>query len=258
MTPDNTHQLATEMLLSGFMSVLALGILSTVFTMLCLRLRRHSLDHSADNKEEQSFARTYQPSAFEQSCRWCVVKGRQISSVQRALGLHNPIPCSWGEGTSRLTGGKLFVSAPIRGWILVMGQGLPDPGEDVDRCFHFIRRLSHVLGQVQFFSSNRAANHHAWIWAEGGHIRRAYAWAGETLWNQGELTSAERELGVKCLAYTEKPEPIDVASSNSPVSNSEKVTSLAARWSFDPTSINESRVNVGLGVAGVLHHSRRN
>ena len=45
--------------------------------------------------------------------------------------------------------------------------------------------LSRKIGQVQFFSVNRAVNHHAWVQAEAGVIQRAYAWAGRTFWNQG-------------------------------------------------------------------------
>ena len=49
--------------------------------------------------------------------------------------------------------------------------------------FALLRRLSCALGHVQFFSVNRALNHHAWVWMKDRDVRRAYAWAGETLWN---------------------------------------------------------------------------
>jgi hypothetical protein len=131
---------------------------------------------------------------------------------------------------------------------------LPDPVDDVDRCFYFLLKLSRSLGHVQFFSLNRALNHHAWIRAHSGHIRRAYAWAGETLWNQGEPTQAEIDLAMKCLGYGELAQSVEP--SDSPGSNTEKVMLLAARWSFDPTSVDENRLRVGLGVSGDVLHSR--
>jgi hypothetical protein len=134
----------------------------------------------------------------------------------------------------------------------VVGPGLPDPADDVDRCFHFVVKLSRALGHVQFFSCNRALNHHGWVKAESGQIRRAYAWAGETLWNQGELTQAENELEVQCLGYGEQPDLLSIAPTPK---NSEKVNPLAARWSFDPATINEAMLRAGLGVAGNAPHS---
>jgi hypothetical protein len=258
MTPEYTNQLATQLLLSGFVSVLAIGILATFLVFLCIRRGRSFSERRSKRRDLNQIPEPlYQPSVLEHTCRWLAVKGNHIAAVQSALGLHNPTPCSWGEGISSATSRKLFVSPPIRGWILVIGQGLPDATDDVDRCFHFISRLSRVLGQVQYFSANRAVNHHAWVKAEAGQIRRAYAWAGETLWNQGEPSQAEIDLGCKCFAYCEQPAILELSSGDSH-SNADKITALAARWSIDPTTVNESMLRVGLGVAGDLTRSRPN
>jgi hypothetical protein len=259
MTPEYTNQLATQLLLSGLATVLALGIASCLVIVYIRRTqaaRVSSFKRSArDGVSGQQDPPVYQPCIFEQTCRWLVVKSSQVRAVQTALGLHNATPCSWGEGMSQLTPRKLFVSPPVRGWILVIGQGLPDPSDDVDHCFHFLCKLSRALGQVQFFSANRALNHHAWIRIDRGHIQRAYAWGGETLWNQGERTQAEMELGMKCLGYCERPPSIELGGAHS--SNAEKVMSLAARWSFDPTAVSESMLRAGCGVAGELTQPRR-
>lgn len=256
MTPEDTNQLAAQLLLSGLACVLFLGFLAAWLSIYYVHRRRRARFESA-KKEEKShpYAARYQPSIFDHACRWVVVKSRQVAAVQSALGLLNPTPCSWGEGLSRLTSRKLFVSPPIGGWILVIGPGLPDPADDVDECFHFISRLSRALGHVQFFSANRALNHHAWVRADRGRIQRAYAWAGETLWNQGLPTPAEQELALLCLQYGEAPGLTDFSSGNS-ATNAEKIPLLAARWSFDPTTVNESMFRVGLGVAGDLTHGR--
>ena len=101
---------------------------------------------------------------------------------------------------------KLFISPPVDGWILVIGSALPDPAADVDACFRFVMELSRKLGHVQFFSANRVLSHHAWVQVEAGRVRRAYAWAGTTLWKQGLKTTAEADLGLKCFDYFETAE----------------------------------------------------
>ena len=152
---------------------------------------------------------------------------------------------------------NLFISPPIQGWILILGHGLPDPAEDVDECFKLVLKLSRAVGQVQFFSAHRAVNHHAWVKADEGRVQRGYAWAGETLWNQGKPTQAEIDLDLRCLAYGESPEPVGLNSFEAHYSNTDKVSFLAARWSLDPTTIDETMLPFSLGIAGDLIHSRQ-
>ena len=138
---------------------------------------------------------------FERPARWLAVKSSNAAAVQAALNLQQAVPCSWEEGLVEMSGGKLFVSRPISGWVLVVGSGLPEPADDVDGCYRFLRELSRKLGNVQFYSVNRVLNHHAWALLEDGRVYRAYAWAGETLWNEGFVTAAEKELGMVCFDY---------------------------------------------------------
>ena len=145
---------------------------------------------------------------------------------------------------------KLFISPPVTGWVLVVGSLVPDPGEDVDLCFRFLQKLSLELGEVQFFSVNRAVGHHAWARFERGRVIRGYAWAGETLWNQGPRTWAERKLGMKCCDYgqtQERPAGLERSSANT-----EKVPLLASIWSVDPASIDDGALTDALGIAGDL------
>jgi hypothetical protein len=251
---NHTNEVTAGLLLLSLLGVFVVSLLSLA-AMVCLR-RAHSSDRSVGRRAEEGYnARPrYCPSVFDHPCRWMVVKGSNMGSVQAALGLHNPIPCSWGEGLSNLADRKLFVSPPVKGWILVIGHGLPDPADDVDACFHFLMKISRALGHVQFFSVNRPLNHHAWVRIESGQVRRAYAWAGETQWNQAEPTQAEIDLGMKCYAYGEQPSGL--ASADEHGANADKLTFLAARWSFDPTAIDEEALRAGVGVAGRLGHPK--
>ena len=179
---------------------------------------------------------------------WLAVKSSNVLAVQAALGLHNPKPCSWLEGLA--TDPKLFISPPIRGWILVIGSGVPEPSEDVDACFRFVLEVSRKLGRVQLFSSSRILMHHAWVWADGGRIVRAYAWAGRTIWNQGDRTSVERELGMRCYDYMDALARVTFGQPDAISQNVEKVPQLAARWSLDPAGIDERLLEQGQGIAG--------
>jgi hypothetical protein len=250
-----SNEVTAGLLLVSLMAVFVISLLCLSAMVYLRRARTSALDQRGKEPEQTSFPRVgYCPSVFDHACRWLVIKGSNMGSVQAALGLHNPMPCSWGEGLSQLTEQKLFVSPPVKGWILVIGQSLPDPADDVDVCYHFLTKLSRTLGQVQFFSVNRAVNHHAWVRMEGGRVKRAYAWSGETLWNQGEPTQPEKDLGLKCYAYGEEP-PV-LCSADEHGANADKVIFLAARWSFDPTAVDEAALHAGLGVAGQIIQPR--
>lgn len=189
-------------------------------------------------------------SALKRPTCWIAVRGRDVMAVQTALALHNPKPCSWVDGMTGETEPRLFVSPPVQGWILVMGTALPDPGADVDECFRLLMELSRKLGHVQYFHASSILNQHAWAQAEAGRVRRAYAWAGHTLWNEGAVTEAEVQLRMKCYAYAEPPTGAQFGYPEPHLANPEKVHALAARWSVDPGEIDERFMEQGWGVTG--------
>lgn len=188
--------------------------------------------------------------------RWLAIRSGNPYVVQAALGLSKPTPCSWEEGLTAATEHKLFISPPVRGWVLVFGSSLPDPSEDVDRCFKFVLDVTRKLGQVQFFSYNRVVNYHAWVQADQGKILRAYAWAGKTLWNQGPLTRAEADLGLLCLDYSETPGRHSFGQTDPFSLNTDRVPLLAARWSLDPAAIDARALKQSHGITGRLSRSR--
>jgi hypothetical protein len=198
---------------------------------------------------------TEDPSAwyFDRPGRWMAVRCSNILKVQTALRLHNPTPCPLHEGFAHLHERKLFISPPVKGWIVVVGNSLPDPADDVDKLYHFLMRTARELGSVQYFNTNRVLNHHAWVRIENERVYRAYAWAGETLWNEGDRTAAERELELKAYDYGDAPLPFPFTARDSHAANNDKVMQLAAKWSVDPMAITNQKA--ALGIAGEL--SRR-
>lgn len=206
---------------------------------------------------DPSHGRLFQPSVFHCPNRWVAVRSAHPQAVQAALGLHNATPCSWTDGMSRSSEHRVFIAPPVHGWILVVGSLLPDPADDVDACFRFLQRLSRALGEVQFFSLNRAVGHHAWARFESGRALRGYAWAGETLWNQGNKTWAERKLGLRCYDYSQEDSRGLFAQLERSRINAERVPLLASMWSLDPSSIDDTAIADALGIAGDLSRVRR-
>lgn len=220
---------------------------------------RRACQIKKDEPEEDAFqpastacSISFRSPLFEQPSRWLVVKANDPALVQAALRLHHPVPCSCEEGLAEARDDKLFISPSIGGWVLVIGAGLPGPFEDVDSCFRFLNGLSRKLGLVQFFSANRVVHHHAWVLMEKGRVYRAYAWGGETLWNQGPVTAAEKDLGLRCFDYGGEQEYFAVK--DEVAGNTEKVGQLAARWSVDPAALCASS-SKSRGIVGALFHS---
>lgn len=179
---------------------------------------------------------------------WLAIRSRNLQTVQSALNVTNPRPCRFIQGLAEEH--RLFIAPPVRGWILVMGSGLPDITDDIDSLFRFIMRLSCKVGHVQFFSASRVLGYHAWIRAESGKVIRAYAWAGKTLWNQGPCSRAETELGLKSFDYIESPEPSLFDHPDPIAMNVDRVQALAARWSLDPAAIDGGTLERMCGIAG--------
>ena len=247
------HEVISALLILVFGMALGVGMICFLLVVHFMRTGRLGNRNLLRGREAFRDRRVLSP-IFLPS-RWLAIRSTQLQSVQTALRLHKPQLCSWEEGLTVAHDHKLFISPPVNGWVLVFGASLPDPADDVDRCFHFLLELSRKLGHVQFFSLNRVLNHHAWVQAEQGQILRAYAWAGRTLWNQGEPTRAEVQLGMNCLDYWEQSTSAGFGQDDVAGINTDRVPLLAARWSLDPATIDMRRFKESRGIAGEL--SRR-
>src|SRR3989441_2676270 len=227
-TASQSHAAIVLPLLGLLGTVLLIGAVLALFVRKYLRKRNATVVSRPGRPiGEPRGARIFQSPIFHCPNRWLAVKSNNPQAVQKALGLHNPTRCSWTEGMARVSDQKLFVSPPVNGWVLVVGSLLPDSSEDVDACFRFLHRLSRELGEVQFFSVNRAVGHHAWARFECGRAIRGYAWAGETLWNQGRKTWAERKLSLRCYDYYEGDTRNHFAQIERSRANTEKILLLA-------------------------------
>lgn len=181
--------------------------------------------------------------------RWMAIGGAKPAAVRNALDLCGVHWCSLAEGLQFAAEHRYFVSMQVREWVIVFGRELPDAGSDPDQLYHFLAGLSRELGVVQYFNADPVAGEHAWVWMERGKVKRAFAWAGSTVWNQGEMTACEKSLGMECPAYGEHPPEVsreDAFSRN----NVERVYALAGRWSMAPNKLSQFLPKGVQGFAG--------
>lgn len=245
-----------------FLLVVLIVVVAGLFVCLALhhararKLLRQLAQADAERSEEFALARSHHP-LFDSPCRWLAVRCDEPVAVQGMLDLHNATPCSWQDGlAAQSEGHNLFISPVVAGWVLVFGSGIPDPAEDIDEFYRLVLALSDEFGEVQGFAVNRVLSHHAWARVINGQVLRAYAWAGQTLWDQGQLTRAEQSLALKCHSYTDAPERNLFGLSDAYRQNSEKVFLLASKWSLDPTMLDSRVIADGMGIAGRLPSSR--
>ena len=167
--------------------------------------------------------------------RWLAIRSSNTAYLREMLHIGPDEGSRWSEAMARSRERMIFISPPWRGWSLVVGAAIPDPAADIDQLYRFLSALSRGVGEVQFFSADRVLNHHAWAWLREGNVVRAYAWAGETLWSQGDLTLDERLLGFTFHDYGEAVDGPGICGGPSEQQNAERVALLARRWSLDPS-----------------------
>ena len=186
----------------------------------------------------QSVRQRLTPMMMTRPRTWLAVKSRNSEDVARSIGLENPQPCASGSALAGFATDQLFVSPSVNGWVVVMGDRLPNPELDIDRCFRFLNEISERVGHVQYFHGNSMLGHHAWVKVVERQVVRAYVWTGETTWNQGETTVAEQKSGMQCFDYFSD----DVDQSAYQLweavrQNVEQLQLLASIWSVDPVAL---------------------
>jgi len=195
---------------------LALGVASLVFLWIIYLQRRNRAQESIPGSDRQ--ANRPFPNPAQRPGTWLAVRSLEPEAIRAVL----------------MDKHDFRISRRVNGWVIVTGPGLPNPSEDVDACHFFLTALSRELGHVQFFHIEKHSGHHAWARMDDGCVTRAYAWAGETIWNQGSRTPAENGLRMKCSGYGEDTEAATWAKREKAAVNVEKIPLLAARWSLDP------------------------
>jgi hypothetical protein len=173
---------------------------------------------------------------------WFAVRSSDPRNIARELGLERIRTSNWEEGLkAAMRSGSVFVTPEISGWSLIVGNQLPSGPQE--ECLALLADLSRAFDEAQYFGTEDVTEFHAWAKASNGRLRRAYAFSGEqgaVLWDRGEVTEEEKDLGLHF--------PEATILSNSPDSSS--VFQIAARWSLDPTRLDEVDCSISTGLLG--------
>ncbi len=200
----------------------------------------------------RSLRRRLAPSVFSRPRTWLVVRSRNSEDVARSMRLDGLHPSAFAEVMDDPDAERLFVSPPVNGYVVVMGGALPDPSEDIDTCYRFLADMSDRLGHVQFFHGNPALGHHAWVKLIERKVIRAYAWTGETVWNQGDLTRAEQKTGMCCFDFLEDHDEGSYQRWETVGANVDRLPMLASIWSVDPVVFEDAAIRLKPGWSGRL------
>lgn len=144
------------------------------------------------------------PRSFSYKTSWFAIRSDRAVAVADALGLVDPRPANWETGVEaaylqRASTRQIFVTPPVKDWILAVGNDLPDPGMPL-----FVRlflELARRFNDVQFFGNHRIVDYYAWARAIDGKMRRLLFIAnGEVVRNVGAQSPEEAGLGLADLS----------------------------------------------------------
>lgn len=197
------------------------------------------------------------PRDFGRKCQWLALKTEDTQAVVDALNLRRTAAANWAMGIEGAYSNKVFVSPVLGQWVLAIGATLPDADDarHPDKMTPMLIELSKVFEEAQYFGTHRVVEYHAWAKARQGEIVRAYAYMGEsgtTLWNTGQKTPEEIELGL-CFVDETSPEAKDDSyweREDLRFPNEEDVLAIARMWSVDPL-FESDQYEPGIGVLGV-------
>ena len=147
------------------------------------------------------------PVPFGFKCAWLAIKTDDSHAVVQAIGLQNVRKSGWQKGVDAAYSGEVFVTPPIKGWVLAASISLPGIGDKTrpDRLSPLVESLGKKFSEVQYFGTHRVVEYHGWLRATKGEIVRRYAFLGE----RGEMLSDEgkrTDEGLKTVAHKSTPD----------------------------------------------------
>lgn len=172
------------------------------------------------------------PQTFGYKFRWIVVDTTDAGSIVSELGLTGVRPATWDIDPYAHAG--VFVSPSVLGWTFVLGLYVEPHWP---RFAPLLEDLSRRFGEVQYFTTHRVVELHAWAKAIHGRIVRGYCWAGERgeiVMDVGGLTPEEEELGfsrfINSRTIDGDWEHVDFPSEGD-------VMRIAGKWSINPQEL---------------------
>jgi hypothetical protein len=174
------------------------------------------------------------PVPFGYKCAWYAARAEDPLGVASRLKLRQIKPSTWAEGVEDAYEASVFVTPPVRGWILAAGTGLFPSPPAFEATSARIAALSRIQGHAFLFATDRVTETHIWARATNGVLVRGYGYSGESgevVWDFGPPTQEEAD--------------IDIESPDEQV-----VMEVARRWCVSPVDLPLPDSTVGLGVLG--------
>lgn len=197
-------------------------------------MRRHR-DHQDRAENGFSEAEVEASASEARTTVWFVVRAQDPREVARVLGLRTVQPVAFEVGMQRARTG-MFVAPCGKAFVMAIGLDAWQRG-DLSQVEAALVRLSKAHGEAFWFVVDEERSCVGWAMARRGELQRAFCFHGsdeEVLWEVGEPTQAERELGF----FVEDPRDLtDDELKWWPLPRD--VRSLAARWSIDPSRLSE-------------------
>lgn len=196
------------------------------------------------------------PAAFGYRMTWIAVQTTDTARVADVLQIEAIETANWrtGVGTvydERLGQGRVYLTPPVNGWTFVIGIALPQPlGRGfADKCTPMLLDLAAAFPEAQYYVCFPALDFFAWARVSDGKLMRAFAIGDEgVIWNKGRPTKEERGLGLKVGEVRGvKGRKGDVGPAMPVYPTEAQVMHLASCWSLDPTSLEGTKADPGLG-----------
>lgn len=170
------------------------------------------------------------PVAFGYKCSWLCVKSDLPEEVIEKMGFKNPEKANWDKGIEMAYNGYYFVSPALDGYVLVVGWGT----DVLTLAPELLSDSAKKFPELQFFTTHRVVDYHAWLKFVNGEMVRGYGFCGcdgVVLLNKGGITPEEERLGFTNLLPSEECEDWDKYD----LPDEEYVMQVAAAWGIDPS-----------------------
>ena len=199
------------------------------------------------------------PKAFGYRMAWLAIRTRDTGRVIESLGLTDTFSANWNNGIGTVYAedcddATIFVSPPVNGWTFVVGLALPQPlGKSfVDKTTPLLLDLGNRFIEVQYYLAYPDLDAFAWVRVIDGRLARAYAINDVgVIWNKGRQTKDEKTLGTKLYEMRGVMKKAGDAAGELVLYPTEQhIMKLAAKWSLDPTEIENLVALPGLGTLG--------
>jgi hypothetical protein len=196
------------------------------------------------------------PSPFGYRMAWLAIRTTDAARVAAVLHLDAIEASNWrtGIGTvydEKLSKGRVYLTPPVNGWTFVVGLSLPQPlgSGFIDKCTPMLLDLAASFPEAQYYLCYAPMDYFAWARVLDGKLVRAFAIGDDgIIWNKGKATREERSIGLKFAEVRGvRQRKSDVGAPMPVYPTDAQVLHLASCWSFDPTSLEGTRAEGGLG-----------